>query len=208
MEQSDNIGELATALSKAQSQMVGAKKDSSNPYFKSTYADLSSVWDACRQPLTDNGLSVTQTSDILTEFPDYVVIFTQLNHSSGQWIRSKLAMKPVKNDPQAIGSCITYARRYSLSAIVGISPEDDDGNAASSKNGNDSAKESSQQENVNIWINNINDIGNDSTIKEYRSWWAENKEAINHDCGTAGAAKVYNHYVILGKKKANNETTN
>lgn len=204
MNQSENINELATALSKAQSQMEGAKKDSANPFFKSKYADLASVWEACRLPLTDNGLSITQMSDVMSDFPDHVVIYTQLNHSSGQWIRSKLAMKPVKNDPQAIGSCITYARRYSLAAIVGISPEDDDGNAASAK----SSDKDSRHENVAIWVNNVNDIAAESTVKEYRAWWGDNKEAVTHDCGTAGAAQVYNHYVELGKKKAKNESNN
>lgn len=204
MQQSESINELATALSKAQSQMAGAKKDSSNPYFKSNYADLSSVWDACRQPLTDNGLSVTQTSDVMMEIPDHVIINTQLNHSSGQWIRSKLAMKPVKNDPQAIGSCITYARRYSLAAIVGISPEDDDGNAASLK----SNRKDSKEENVSIWLGNVNDVSLDSTVKEFKKWWADNKDAITHDCGTAGAARVYDHFINIGKQKAKtNEKT-
>jgi len=133
MEKSDSIGKLAEALAKAQSVMTGAIKDSDNPFFKSRYADLSSVWDACRKPLTENGLAVIQTTCTMPETPEYVVVETILTHTSGEWIKGRLAMKPVKQDPQAIGSCITYARRYALAAMVGIAPEDDDANAASGK---------------------------------------------------------------------------
>ena len=131
MEQSETIAKLSEALAKAQGSMTGAVKDSANPFFKSKYADLSSVWEACRKPLSDNGLSVVQTSEFLPEHPDMVCIVTSLNHSSGEWIRGRLAVKPVKTDPQSVGSCITYLRRYSLQSMVGIAPEDDDGNAAS-----------------------------------------------------------------------------
>lgn len=126
---SDRIDELAAALSKAQAVIEGAIKDADNPYFKSKYADLGSVWEACRKPLTDNGLAVIQTTEGAN--PEQVTIVTTLVHSSGQWYRGHLTMKPVKADPQGIGSCITYGRRYGLQAIAGVAPEDDDGNAAS-----------------------------------------------------------------------------
>jgi hypothetical protein len=133
MNQSESIAELSAALAKAQGIMEGAAKDSANPFFKSKYADLASVWDACRKPLSDNGLSVVQTTEFMPEHPDMVCIETILCHSSGQWIKGKLAVKPTKADPQSVGSCITYLRRYSLQSMVGIAPEDDDGNAASGK---------------------------------------------------------------------------
>ena len=132
--QSEQINELATALAKAQGAMEGALKDSSNPFFKSKYADLASVWSACRKALTDNGLSVVQLTSSVDTSPDSIEVTTQLCHASGQWIRSSLTMKPVKNDPQSVGSLLTYMRRYGLSAMVGIAPkDDDDGNAASGK---------------------------------------------------------------------------
>jgi len=131
MNRSESIAELSAALAKAQGVMEGATKDSSNPFFKSKYADLSAVWDACRKPLTDNGLCVVQTADFIPEHPDMVCIETTLCHSSGEWIQGRLAVKPIKADPQSVGSCITYLRRYSLQSMVGIAPEDDDGNAAS-----------------------------------------------------------------------------
>lgn len=128
--QSESIAKLAEALSKAQGKIKGAAKDTANPFFKSKYADLASVWDACRDQLSAHGLSVIQTTE---DGLEYVTIITTLSHSSGEWIRGRLTMKPVKNDPQGVGSAITYARRYALAAIVGVAPEDDDGEAASGR---------------------------------------------------------------------------
>lgn len=130
METSEQINEVATALSKAQSEIEGAVKDVKNDFFKSKYADLHGVWDACREALVKNGLSVAQTTE-QTDDLQCVIVVTRLMHSSGQWIQGRLKMKAVKPDPQAIGSCITYARRYALAAIVGVAQMDDDGNAAS-----------------------------------------------------------------------------
>lgn len=127
MNHSEQLNELAAALSKAQGQIEGAKKDAKNLFFKSSYSTLASVWDACRKPLSDNGLSVTQCPE---EADNGIAIETMLLHSSGQWIKSRYTMPVSKLDAQAVGSAITYARRYALSAVVGIAPEDDDGNAA------------------------------------------------------------------------------
>ena len=127
---SETIGRIADALSKAQGEVETAKRTSRNPFLKSMYADLESVWNACREPLAKNGLAVIQTLD---GTPENLSVITTLAHSSGEWIRSRLTLKPMKTDPQAVGSAITYGRRYSLAAIVGVAPqdEDDDGNAAS-----------------------------------------------------------------------------
>lgn len=128
MMQSATIAKLADALCKAQSAMKPAKKDAENPFFKSNYADLASVWEAVKEPLSNNGLSVAQMP---MPGPDGVVrLRTVLMHTSGEWIGGDLDMRPVKNDPQSIGSCLTYARRYALSAITGVATEDDDANAA------------------------------------------------------------------------------
>ena len=131
MNKSETIAQLADALSKAQGEMEAAKKDSANPFFKSKYADLASVWEACRAPLAKYGLSVAQMPETTPE--GQLILSTILMHSSGEWLASTLMMRPVKDDPQGVGSVITYMRRYALSAAVGISPEDDDGNAASAK---------------------------------------------------------------------------
>jgi hypothetical protein len=133
MKQSESIAKLTEALSKAQACIKGAITDSENPFFKSKYADLASVWDACRKPLTDNGLAIIQVATFIPECPEKVAIETTLSHSSGEFVSGIMAAKPVKDDPQSIGSCITYLRRYSLAAICGVSPEDDDGNVATGK---------------------------------------------------------------------------
>lgn len=123
MNKSESIKELATALSLAQGQMESAKKDKENPFFKSHYSDLASVWEACREPLTKHGLSVTQ----LTEVEEgKLVIESVLMHKSGEWISGRLAMPITKNDPQSMGSLISYGRRYALGAIVGVVSEEDD----------------------------------------------------------------------------------
>ena len=124
---SETIGALAAALAKAQSQISGALKDAANPFFKSKYADLESVWQACRKPLTDNGLSVTQTSRYTQ---DGLMLVTTLMHTSGEWIAGEMPVLVKDNSPQAQGSGLTYARRYALAAIVGIYQTDDDGEAA------------------------------------------------------------------------------
>ena len=124
MDKSEQINELATALAKAQGAITPAIKDSNNPFFKSQYADLASVWDACRKPLSENGLSVVQTIDGNDKLE------TTLLHSSGQFISSTLSIVAKDQTSQSIGSAITYARRYALSAIIGICPDDDDAEAA------------------------------------------------------------------------------
>jgi hypothetical protein len=130
---SQSMAALAAGLAKAQGEIEGASKDKTNPHFKSSYADLASVWDACREPLSKNGLAVMQPS-----FADgpRVTVTTILVHSSGEFIEVDLTMTAAQNTPQGIGSCITYARRYALASLVGVAPEDDDGNAASQGNGN------------------------------------------------------------------------
>lgn len=128
--QSDSIGKLATALSLAQADLSPAAKDSTNPHFRSKYADLQSIWNAARPVLSKNNLSVVQTFNETDGTKMSIV--TTLLHSSGEWMRGTLTMNPTKADPQGIGSAITYGRRYALAAILGIvADEDDDGNGAS-----------------------------------------------------------------------------
>ncbi len=139
---SETIGALAAALAKAQGEMQNAAKDKDNPFYKSTYADLASIWDACRIPLSKNGLCVAQSLEVID---GKTLLVTELMHTSGEWIDSHMLIQPVKNDPQGMGSAITYGRRFALSALVGIAPaekpteddcdDDDDGNAASGKMG-------------------------------------------------------------------------
>jgi ERF superfamily len=140
MNRSESINELAAALSKAQGEYEAATKDQNNPNFNRRYADLASGLNACRAALSKNGIAVIQdpTVDMFGEGESEaanVSVETQLVHSSGQWISGTLVMPVEGVTAQKIGSAITYARRYALFALVGIAPEDDDGNAASAGQG-------------------------------------------------------------------------
>ena len=130
MNQSDSIANLTLALSTVQGKMSHAVKDSANPFFKSKYADLESVWGACRELLSANGLAVMQ-------FPGYyhegsMLLTTIISHKSGEYISQEMSVPVTKPDAQGAGSCLTYMRRYALAAVVGVVQADDDGNAASS----------------------------------------------------------------------------
>ena len=130
MKHSESIAALAGALAKAQLQIEPASKNATNPHFRSHYADLASIWDACRGPLGANGLSIVQ-------FPcdgevGRIGLCTMIVHSSGEWMSETITVKALKEDPQFLGGVLTYLRRYSLAAVVGVTAtEDDDGNAAS-----------------------------------------------------------------------------
>lgn len=126
--QSDDIKAITEAFLKAQAALVPATKASENPFFHSKYADLESVWNACRDALHANDIAVVQGAHSIDGKPH---METKLIHSSGQWLTSFWELVPTKPDPQAMGSAISYMRRYSLAAMVGVLTEDDDGNAAS-----------------------------------------------------------------------------
>lgn len=129
MNRSETIGKIAEALAKAQGSMKTAKKVAANPFYKSRYADLATVVEVIREPFSVNGLSYVQLPD--TDEQGNVTLETIFMHTSGEWFSSVLTMKPAKNDPQTIGSLISYMRRYALQAMAGMASEDDDGNAAS-----------------------------------------------------------------------------
>lgn len=124
---------FAEAFCKLQAQIKPAIKDATNPAFKSRYADLGAVWDAIKAPLQDAGFSIIQSPNFEG---DQMWLETIIMHVNGEKITGRYPIKPVKADPQGVGSAITYARRYSISAMLGvIADEDDDGNAASAGNG-------------------------------------------------------------------------
>lgn len=128
MDKSESITELTKALVKFQAALKPAVRDKTNPYLKSRYADLSGVWEVCRALLQENRLAVVQVSGIDA---GGTYLETLLAHESGEWISGRYPLKPVKpDDPQALGSALTYARRYSLAAVLGIVTEDDDAEGA------------------------------------------------------------------------------
>lgn len=130
MNKSESIAALSKALVKAQGEVENASKSSTNPHFKSKYADLAEVLNTVRPVFTVNGLAFVQ----MPSFDGGVAsVETLLTHESGEWI-SNIASAPVtKQDAQGVGSAITYLRRYSLAAFAGIAQEDDDANASIGK---------------------------------------------------------------------------
>ena len=128
MEKSEQVNELVKALCKAQEQFVNPSKNQVNPFHKNKYADLTAIIDTVRKPLASNGLAFIQTPEMDGEL---VNLTTTLFHTSGQYISFCFKAKAEKNGIQGIGSLITYAKRYSLTSLLGIAPEgdDDDGEA-------------------------------------------------------------------------------
>jgi hypothetical protein len=132
-DRSTTIGALAAALAKAQGAMESASKNARNPHFGSQYADFAAIWDACRGPLSANGLAIIQR---VTNDARAVQVTTMLLHASGEWIQDRITVPLTKSDAQGVGSAITYGKRYGLSAMVGVAADlDDDGNAASAPTG-------------------------------------------------------------------------
>lgn len=130
MKTSEQTGQLMAALAAAQGAMAHASRDSANPHFRSRFASLASCVDACRGPLAQNGLAIVQAPS--RRDTGSVVLVTRLGHASGEWIETELEAMPREDTPQAVGSVITYLRRYMLLAVTGLAPDDDDdGNAAS-----------------------------------------------------------------------------
>lgn len=155
MNTSDELNEIAKALSNMQGSMGAAKKDKVNPFFKSSYADLTSVWNAIREPLNENGLCVTQDAVTLNIG---ISVSTRLIHESGQWMEfGPLVVPLTKQDAQAVGSAISYAKRYALGACLGVVAEvDDDGNKAT-KAAKKEAKEEPKiepftEEQIDEWV--------------------------------------------------------
>ena len=154
MNKSDDITEIAKALNKAQGEITSAKKNAKNPFFKSSYSDLSEIIECSKRPLQNNGLSVcqfpvyenpcseyrvqtcikdnrNQKETNTDSYVGYVGVETIVMHNSGQWLSQKTLLAVTKHDPQSYGSAISYAKRYARQAILGIPSEDDDGNKAS-----------------------------------------------------------------------------
>ena len=176
MEKSPSLKNLAKALTCFQSNIQKVKKDSTNPFFKSKYASLSNILETIQGPLTECGLCFSQ-------FPtDNHGLTTILIHSdSGEYLESTYFMKPVKDDPQGIGSSITYQRRYSLASVLGLNiDDDDDGNAAST-----SKKEVAKQL---------------PELLPNTPQWAEAVKYLN---GEGSIEKIKTKYVLTPKNEAN-----
>lgn len=135
MMQSETIGKLAAALSKAQGEMAAAPKDARGNFGR--YSTLDSLWDVARPVLAKYELALVQSTDIT---PDgRCVLLSVLTHSSGEWISGVYPVEPVQKTPQGMGSAMTYARRYSFSAMIGLTSDEDDDGALASRGGGGAA---------------------------------------------------------------------
>jgi len=172
MNKSETITKLASALVKAQSEMSNAVKDSKNPFFKSSYADLNSVREACIPALNKHGITVLQPTIYVDGKP---FVQTLLLHESGEYLASVTEIICDKaNNAQSHGSGVTYARRYGLQSMCNIGSEDDDGNAASGNNHtqNEKAKEqptTTAPEEKEVWLNKFTSKAKTETTKEWKN---------------------------------------
>lgn len=121
---SSTLGALAKALAAAQAEMEDAKKDSFNPHFKNKFASLGAVRAELKKVLPKHGLATVQTT--APHGDAGVCVVTWLIHESGEWLRGELYLPVSKKDAQGFGSALSYARRYALAAIVGITSDEDD----------------------------------------------------------------------------------
>jgi ERF superfamily len=180
MKMSETTAELFTALSVAQGQISAASKSSINPHFKSRYADLNSLRDAIQEAMTQNGLGVIQCPRVNG---NHVEVETFITHKSGEYIAETLQMPFARNDAQAIGSALTYCRRYSLGSLLNLSADDDDGNAAVALSGKQDSQGSSKAEHSNI-KDEAKKIAQDGT-EALTVWWnnltKESRESFSKD---------------------------
>jgi len=178
MQTSEQIGDLAASLAAAQAEMEGASKDSSNPFFKSKYADLSSVRAACVPFLSKHGLAVVQSPSITltAEYGAGVTVETRLIHKSGQWMAGTLSCSVKDTSPQSVGSAITYLRRYALQSFAGVAPEDDDAEAAHGRPKSAPKEIQIEPDGFTPWLAVLSKIAEEGTLKLQAAWKASKPE--------------------------------
>ena len=190
MKKSESIAELAGALTQAQAEMSGAKKQSANPFFKSKYADLKEVIECIKEPFSNNGLSFSQMP---MARGNTAGVETIIMHTSGEWISQRLLLTCAKNDPQGMGSAITYARRYALQAAAGVPSEDDDGNVAT-RGKSDSKKQAPKAPKESAYSgDSVSDLKK-ALIAEYSERYDQSKDesivAIKACCDDMGIKQL------------------
>lgn len=194
MNTSEQINELATALSKAQAAMSGAKKDSTNPHFKSAYADLASVWEACRDAITKQGLSVVQSPRLVSagEGAWIIELETRLLHTSGQWLSDAIAVPLGQPTPQGVGSAVTYCRRYALAAFLGVAPEDDDAEGAMGRT-MPSASQSHPRKVEDSPVISEPQRARFFAVSKSKGWTTDQVKKLLADCKLTDSAQIKRH---------------
>ena len=207
MKKSETLTEFSKAFAKTQQEMKQPLKDANNAFFKSKYVPLENVVEAITESASKNGLSFTQFPS--SDEAGNVTVGTLVMHSSGEWIEyDPIRMKPVKNDPQSIGSAITYAKRYALSAIFGItSDQDDDGNEATQTKKQAPAKKKDEPvisvEKANYYLKEIATIsaekgkGDGSIVK----WFLNHLGVVDYKM--IKQSQIEDADMLLGKLKGN-----
>lgn len=184
MQKSETIGKLAEALSKAQSEMPGALLDGRNPHFKSQYATLASVRNAAIPTLSKHGLTVSQ---LVSSTPNGHAVETILMHASGEWLSGIVELIVEKNNMQGLGSAITYCRRYSLAALVGVvDQDDDDGNQAVIH------APKSKPEPVKAWAPSGKDLQDLWSVAQSSGWSAEEMNVFSNECYSKPTPRILN----------------
>lgn len=179
MKHSESLKNIAPAIRRAQGAIRGAIKDAQNPFFKSKYADLESCWEAVKGPLQAEGLSVVQTMGFIPEAGPTLI--TTLLHESGEYISGEQPACAKSGSPQDLGSALTYARRYGLSAITGLIQLDDDAQSA-----------------TNSSVNAKLVSGTSDDVDGYVIRFGKFKDQT---LGSIGAAEIRNYYDFLKKNQ-------
>jgi len=204
MKKSETLTEFSKAFAQTQQEMKQPLKDANNPFFKSKYVPLENVVEAITESASKNGLSFTQFPS--SDEDGNVTVGTLVMHSSGEWIEyDPIKMKPVKNDPQSIGSAITYAKRYALSAIFGItSDQDDDGNEATQTKKQQSKKTNDpviSVEKANYYLKEIATISAEKGKEDGSivKWFLNHLGVV--DCKMIKQSQIEDADMLLGKLK-------
>jgi len=208
IEMSENVNELFAALAKAQGEMPKAEKSSSNPFYKSKFADLASVVNASRPTLSKYGLAVNHITTI--DENGKTVMFCLLGHSSGQWMSGTYPLNPVKDDPQGMGSAFSYAKRYTYGGITGVVASDeidDDGAAASGTEVKEKKKSPFSNAALrNKFVDNVKksmeDVLNPDELEEVKELNKERframRDGTEHDI--LAVEELVQHYTIMRKR--------
>lgn len=187
MNRSESIAKLASAMCKAQTKVGIALKNAVNPHLKNRYADLGAVWDAVSSALQENSLSVLQMPSPSDDGKLHME--TVLMHESGEFVSSVMVMPLSKQDPQGYGSALTYARRYALAALMGVTQDDDDGARTVASEKRSEAQEACDR------------IAECKTMEELQTVFAESYPAVK---GNKGAADM----VVAAKDAKKKELSN
>lgn len=189
---SENISQFVTALHAAQAEMGGVAKDSKNPHYKNSYASLEAVIGVAKPALSKHNLVFTQAPGALVH--GALEVTTMIMHTSGEYLSTTLHVPLAKNDPQGVGSAITYACRYALMAVLGLPPVDDDAEAAALRT---APREPTMADRFFLEASQF--ISNCKSADDLKAWWKKESEARNRILDTEQMRALHDRFVERGK---------